>query len=169
MGGPEKGPSILGGDNLPDSIFGKEMREKEAGEWEQKKVLKTEFVKMYSYNELGEKLRKLRPEDASKANKDWFTLTELNERLAKLREMEEKETESRMGGVSFRDLRESLVRLKEADANKKANSMASFDQFTLSFLPLIFVIRNLCMFVSEQFRGCRLLQTLLGMPHQHSC
>ncbi|KAJ8504362.1 hypothetical protein OPV22_005248 [Ensete ventricosum] len=121
MGGTEKSPSILGGENLPDSIFGKELREKEAGEWEQKKVLKTDFVKMYSYNELGEKLRKLRPEDAAKANKDWFTLTELNERLAKLREMEEKETESRMGGVSFRDLRESLVRLKEADANKKAN------------------------------------------------
>ncbi|RWW56046.1 hypothetical protein BHE74_00037264 [Ensete ventricosum] len=132
MGGTEKSPSILGGENLPDSIFGKELREKEAGEWEQKKVLKTDFVKMYSYNELGEKLRKLRPEDAAKANKDWFTLTELNERLAKLREMEEKETESRMGGVSFRDLRESLVRLKEADANKKANDhMSSAEKMKL--------------------------------------
>ncbi|XP_038976499.1 inverted formin-2-like [Phoenix dactylifera] len=121
-GEAEKGPSLIGGrETLPESIFGKELREKKGEGDRESKALKTEFVKMYSYDELGEKLRKLRPEEATKGDKDWFSLSELNERLAKLRELEEKETESRMGGVSFRDLRESLVRLKEADATKKAN------------------------------------------------
>ncbi|KAG1326624.1 pleckstrin domain-containing family O member 2 [Cocos nucifera] len=116
-GEADKGPSLIGGrETLPESIFGKELREKKGEGDGESKALKTEFVKMYSYDELGEKLRKLRPEEATKGDKDWFSLSELNERLAKLRELEEKETESRMGGVSFRDLRESLVRLKEADA-----------------------------------------------------
>ncbi|XXG89812.1 hypothetical protein AAC387_Pa12g1724 [Persea americana] len=56
-------------------------------------ALKTEFVKMYSYGELGEKLKILRPAAAT-AGKDWLSLGELNEGLMKLREMEEKETES---------------------------------------------------------------------------
>jgi hypothetical protein len=34
----------------------------------------------------------------------------MNERLIKLREMEEKEIETRIGGVLFKDLRESLLR-----------------------------------------------------------
>ncbi|XP_072953647.1 uncharacterized protein [Typha angustifolia] len=105
-------------DSLPESIFGKEKKDDGDGAG---KAMRTEFVKMYSYEELGEKLRRLRPEDAGTGGKDWFSLEELNERLVKLRELEEKETESKLGGVSFRDLRESLVRLKEADASKKAN------------------------------------------------
>ncbi|WOK94355.1 hypothetical protein Cni_G03057 [Canna indica] len=120
LGEMDKSSSIFGGD-LPKSIFGKELREKEAGEGGSKKVLKTEFVKTYDYGELGEKLRGLRPEDAAKGDKDWFSLTELNERLAKLREVEDKEIKSRMGGVLVSDLRESLMRLKETDANKKTD------------------------------------------------
>ncbi|XP_075670256.1 uncharacterized protein LOC142640028 [Castanea sativa] len=73
--------------------------------------MKTDFVKMYSYGELGEKLRKLRPsvEEGKKEGETlWFSLSELNQRLMKLREMEEKDTESRIGRISFKDLRESL-------------------------------------------------------------
>lgn len=95
---------------------------------------------MYTCDELGEKLRRLRPEEAAKGGANWFSLNELNERLAKLRELEEKETESKLGGVSFRDLRESLVRLKEADANKKANSKPSN---TVNHVQLLWLLWNL--------------------------
>ncbi|KAL2504466.1 S15/NS1 [Abeliophyllum distichum] len=76
---------IGGSDSLPASIFGKEKRESgdKAGT-----AMRTEFVKMYNYNELGEKLKMLRPE---KKKGTWFSLQELNERLMKLREIEKKE------------------------------------------------------------------------------
>ncbi|XP_042511568.1 uncharacterized protein DDB_G0271670 [Macadamia integrifolia] len=109
---------IVGGSEpLHSSIFGKEWRSKES----ESPSLKTEFVKMYDYGELGEKLRKLRPADA-KAGKNWFSLGELNERLIKLREIEEKETESKIGGVSFKDLRESLMRLRMSEEDKTKRS-----------------------------------------------
>ncbi|XP_043701755.1 uncharacterized protein LOC122652149 [Telopea speciosissima] len=114
---------IGGSEPLPTSVFGKEWRTKEA----ESPSLKTEFVKMYSYGELGEKLRKLRPADTN-VSKNWFSLGELNERLIKLREIEEKETESKIGGVSFKDLRESLVRLRISDEDKmKRSSTHRFD------------------------------------------
>ncbi|XP_020586118.1 uncharacterized protein LOC110028559 [Phalaenopsis equestris] len=129
LGESGRGPQLIGTDKLPDSIFGKERREKKGeGEEGESKVLRTEFVKMYGYEELGEKLQRLRPEKDGKKG-EWFSLTELNERLAKLRELEEKETESKMGGVSIRDLRESLQRLKDSNAIKKAN-MQRFSLFT---------------------------------------
>ncbi|KAF8409024.1 hypothetical protein HHK36_005096 [Tetracentron sinense] len=106
-----------GSDSLPASVFGREIRAKTETE---SQALKTEFVKIYSYDELGEKLRKLRPADAK-----GFSLDELNERLMKLREIEEKETESRIGGISFKDLRESLVKLRMSDDDKSRKSSSS--------------------------------------------
>ncbi|CAA7410588.1 unnamed protein product [Spirodela intermedia] len=111
-------------ESLPDSIFGRELLEKK-GEEEGGRgpaARKTEFLKMYDFEELGEKLRRLRPEEVGSGKKKggWFSLEELNERLAKLRELEEKETEYSIGGVSFKDLRESLVKLRDAD-NKKTS------------------------------------------------
>lgn len=70
-------------------------------------------IRMYAYSELGSKLTTLRPE---KKKGKWFTLVELNERLAKLREIEEKESQTRVGGVSWRDLRDTIVK---SDASKK--------------------------------------------------
>jgi hypothetical protein len=61
-----------------------------------------------------------------RGEKGWFTLKELNERLRKLREMEEKETESRIGGVSFRDLRESLVKLKASNDEKAIKNSGEY-------------------------------------------
>ncbi|KAL2554888.1 S15/NS1 [Forsythia ovata] len=113
---------IGGSDSLPASIFGKEKRESgdKAGT-----AMRTEFVKMYSYNELGEKLKMLRPD---KKKGTWFSLQELNERLMKLREIEEKESEARIGGVTFMDLRESLVRLRMSDDEKaRKNTMQRLD------------------------------------------
>ncbi|RWR96571.1 cell wall protein RBR3 isoform X1 [Cinnamomum micranthum f. kanehirae] len=113
---------LLGGPDsqLPSSIFGREMREKREPE---SPALKTEFVKMYSYGELGQKLKMLRPAAATEGKKDWFSLGELNERLMKLREMEEKETDLRIGGVSFKDLRDSLLTLRKSsdESSKKSN------------------------------------------------
>lgn len=116
---PNRSEIIGGGDNLPASVFGKEMREKKMGS-ENAAAMKTEFVKMYSYGELGEKLRKLRPESKGDT---WFSLGELNDRLMKLRELEEKETESKIGGVNFKDLRESLVKLRMSDDDKTKRSV----------------------------------------------
>ncbi|XP_023892535.1 uncharacterized protein LOC112004517 [Quercus suber] len=127
--GPESAPVFGGTDSLPVSVFGKE-RERKEGEKETM-AMKTEFVKMYSYGELGEKLRKLRPsvrEGKKEGDTLGFSLSELNERLMKLREMEEKETESRIGGVSFKDLRESLVWLRLTETEKaKKNSIQRLD------------------------------------------
>ncbi|TQD95499.1 hypothetical protein C1H46_018911 [Malus baccata] len=81
--------------------------------------MKTDFVKMYSYAELGEKLRKLRPDGKGQ---NWFSLRELNERLMKLREMEEKETQAAIGNVTFQDLRESLLKLQRSDQEKAKKS-----------------------------------------------
>ncbi|KAJ6831314.1 uncharacterized protein M6B38_349400 [Iris pallida] len=122
-------PSISAA-RLPESIFGRELREKNKGDAPveeaaaaegETKALKTEFVKMYTPEELGEKLRRLRPAAAGKAGKNWFSLKELNGRLAKLRKQEEGEIQDRIGGVLFVDLKETLEKLKEADANKNVN------------------------------------------------
>ncbi|GMH22161.1 hypothetical protein Nepgr_024004 [Nepenthes gracilis] len=125
-GGSVRGSNVIGGTNynLPSSVFGKELREMEkVGEKDMVMgTMKTEFVKMYSYGELGEKLRKLRPEGAKKEGENWFSLTELNERLIRLREMEEKESESRVPGVSFKELRESLLRLRVSEDEKAKKS-----------------------------------------------
>ncbi|CAK9169745.1 unnamed protein product [Ilex paraguariensis] len=113
----KESPVVIGGsDRLPSSVFGKEMREKKETEVT---AMTTEFLRMYSYGDLGQKLRMLRPEVAKKeTQKNWFSLAELNERLMKLREIEEKESESRIGGISFKELRESLAKLQISDAEK---------------------------------------------------
>ncbi|XWS11729.1 hypothetical protein CRYUN_Cryun37aG0024700 [Craigia yunnanensis] len=118
-------PPVIGGSlsELPTSVFGREMKEMTKGG---EAAMKTEFIKMYDYAELGQKLKELRPE--MKREEGWFSLQELNERLMKLREMEEKETESRIGGVSFKDVRESLSRLKmSTDEKQKKPSFLRID------------------------------------------
>lgn len=89
---------------------------------------KTEFVRSYSYGDLGEKLKKLRPVNKNK-NNNKFLLTELNERLQKLREMEEEMESS--SGWKFGHLRESLAKLQEDDRTKKnlGTFLLSFGQF----------------------------------------
>ncbi|KAL5716834.1 hypothetical protein ACHQM5_009951 [Ranunculus cassubicifolius] len=76
--------------------------------------VKNELVKIYKYEELGEKLRRLRPANA-KPGQSWFSLSELNERLIKLREMEERESNKNIRGLKFGDLRESIQKLKVSD------------------------------------------------------
>lgn len=121
---PGAGGSVPPPPSLPSSVFGREMREKAGGDSQPAAAAKTEFMKMYSYEELGDKLRKLRPDVQQEERKGLgFSLSELNERLQKLREIEEKETESKIGGISFKDLRESLVQLRVTteSSNKKSS------------------------------------------------
>ncbi|KAE7997260.1 hypothetical protein FH972_001908 [Carpinus fangiana] len=92
----ESGPVIGGTGMLPASVFGKE-RERKGAEGETM-ATKTEFVKKYSTEELYKKLSELPPEGRFISNE--------------MLEMEEKETESNIGGVHMRDLRESLMTLK---------------------------------------------------------
>ncbi|KAK3004852.1 hypothetical protein RJ639_018662 [Escallonia herrerae] len=81
-----------------------------------------EFVKSYSYDELGAKLRKLRPEASKGGKKERFSLVELNERLIKLREMEEQEYESSTAGKMFRDLRNRLVQIRLSERKEMGKS-----------------------------------------------
>ncbi|KAE9584539.1 hypothetical protein Lal_00021813 [Lupinus albus] len=114
---------VFGGTSeLPESVFGPELRGRlRKDESSVAAAMRTEFVKVYGVDVLGEKLRKLRPE---KKERDWFSIKELNERLIKLREIEEKESLSTVEGVSYIDLRESLIRMKESDKdNAKKNSV----------------------------------------------
>lgn len=119
----KESPHVIGGsDNLPQSVFGKEMSDKEEGR--DKDEMRTEFWKSYSYEELGQKLRMFRPE--TKDEKNWFTFAELNERLKKLREYEEKEGGMKIGGIPYRDLRETLVKLKASDDDKRKSTASKF-------------------------------------------
>ncbi|XP_073017948.1 uncharacterized protein [Primulina eburnea] len=88
-------PTItVGSGRLPSSILGtgKENDGNDTG---------TELVKLYDYSELGMKLGLLRPE---KRKGKWFSLQELNERLVKLRKIEEEEKELMVQGVTFKDI-----------------------------------------------------------------
>ncbi|KAK2432411.1 S15/NS1, RNA-binding protein [Trifolium repens] len=77
-------PVINGTGSLPDKIFGNPLREANSKN--------LDFVRLYMHDELGEKLKKLRPQVKGK---DWFSIAELNERLKKVREMDEIEASSK--------------------------------------------------------------------------
>ncbi|KAK6150050.1 hypothetical protein DH2020_017575 [Rehmannia glutinosa] len=111
----ESSINIGGSDGLP-SFFEKEMNKSED---DNVGSTRTQFVKMYNYSELGTKLKMLRPEQ--KKGK-WFSLHELNERLAKLRQIEEMESQVEIGGFSFSDLRQTIVKLSQSTAEKKRNT-----------------------------------------------
>ncbi|MCD7459916.1 hypothetical protein HAX54_042297 [Datura stramonium] len=112
------GMVIGGSENLPASIFGKEMMRDKEGDKERRR---TEFVRMYSHGELGEKLKMLRP---TKEEKGSFSLQELKDRLVKLREeTDENESKSTMAGVVFKELKESLFQLSHHDAQKAKKTM----------------------------------------------
>ncbi|XP_051119697.1 uncharacterized protein LOC127243629 [Andrographis paniculata] len=68
----------------------------------------------YGYKDLGEKLKSLRPE---KRKGKWFSLQELNDRLAKLREIENKKSEEGLG-VAVKDIRDSLKKMSKSKDEK---------------------------------------------------
>ncbi|ESQ35229.1 hypothetical protein EUTSA_v10007635mg [Eutrema salsugineum] len=108
-----------GGEALPMSVFGKEMGERKGREGETEEMM-TEFLKIYGEDELGEKLRMLRPE----GNKEqgWFSLQELNQRLVKLRQVEEKDVQNQRVNISV------LKNVMETFQNDAAQKEAIFQQ-----------------------------------------
>lgn len=125
-----EGPKMISVDRLKESLKLRAQQDNnnklpvllEGETWNTKvesDAMKTEFVKNYTPTELGNKLRRLRPQVKGK---NWFSLTELNERLRKMREMEDKEINSK--GGFFKDIREGLVKLHISDSDKvKKNTL----------------------------------------------
>ncbi|OEL26881.1 hypothetical protein BAE44_0012099 [Dichanthelium oligosanthes] len=70
------------------------------------------LMKTYSYEDLGKKLGELRPAGVAKDGKEWFSLEELQERIAKLGKLEEQE--DRLGG-QFLQIRQSLRELRKPE------------------------------------------------------
>lgn len=126
---------------LPESVFGKELREKFGVEEEAEtgKLASTEFLKIYTHEELGQKLKSLRPEDSQEGKNDWFSLEELNVRLSKLRELEQKEKDQKVHGLSLAALTDSLKHITQRETmnrNKQtAQSMSIFANFNSLMTP----------------------------------
>ncbi|XP_050233807.1 uncharacterized protein LOC126682246 [Mercurialis annua] len=108
--------SMRPGSNLPFSGFGKE----QGG---------TSTWTAYKHKELGEKLRSLRPE-VKEGEKGWFSLEELSGRLKKLKEIEEKDAQSRFGSLSFNNLRDTIISINKSQNSKKKSQNAQ--RFLLS-------------------------------------
>ncbi|GER48475.1 ribosomal protein S15 [Striga asiatica] len=108
---------------------------------EDDETMRTQFVKMYNYSELGAKLQMLRPE---KKKGSWFSLHELNERLAKLREIEKKDN-TEIVGIPLSELRDVVSKM---DGKKKGNEMFSAVDFAFRASNLL--ISLLCHSVSAQ-------------------
>ncbi|XP_027186685.1 uncharacterized protein [Cicer arietinum] len=129
---PSPSSKVIGGTNpLPESVFGKEARERISRELGGSANLLNLPVRSYMHNELGEKLKKLRPQVKGK---EWFSIAELNERLMKVREMDEIEAKSKsdLGSVLNSCLSSSLayIQNQEEDNSKKA-SMQRIDMLSL--------------------------------------
>ncbi|XP_010419387.1 PREDICTED: uncharacterized protein LOC104705097, partial [Camelina sativa] len=103
--------NVIGGEGLPHSVFAEEL---EQGN-DDAEDMKSEFYKSYDPYELGEKLRLYRPE--GKKEQGWFSLQELNQRLVKLRAMEEEHaqrTSSSAHPSIVKELRSEIQKAKAA-------------------------------------------------------
>lgn len=113
---PNMSPGNSGTSLLPDSMFGKEIRDRLA------KVNDSGSfgtVRLYMHDELGEKLKNLRPQVKGK---DWFSIAELSERLKKVREMDEIDAKSSKSSADtnqvFNILKDSVQHIKAKEAEK---------------------------------------------------
>ncbi|KAJ4890029.1 hypothetical protein Rs2_29777 [Raphanus sativus] len=82
-----------------------------------------EFLKIYREDELGEKLKMLRPE--GKKEEGWFSLEELNQRLVKLRQVDEKDVKNQR--VNFSVLRNVIGTFEDEEAKNEAVSLQNLD------------------------------------------
>ncbi|CAH2067964.1 unnamed protein product [Thlaspi arvense] len=120
--------NVLGGaEELPVSVFGEETGQGKMTE-EEMEEMKSEFVKRYDPKELGEILRLYRPQ--GKKEEGWFSLQELNQRLVKLREVEEEAAQRTRKGFAFDELRSGIQQTKEAAA-RKAQAFPDLDFFSV--------------------------------------
>ncbi|PAN25518.1 hypothetical protein PAHAL_4G308100 [Panicum hallii] len=88
---------------------------------------KPEFLRQYSYEDLGKRLGDLRPAGAGKDGKEWFSLEELSARLGRLREVEKEERErAPMAGMGIGALQEALqAHALQTKGQKKAGGAPS--------------------------------------------
>ncbi|EOA35169.1 hypothetical protein CARUB_v10020315mg [Capsella rubella] len=102
-----------GGEGLPYSVFAEELEQRNETE-----EMKSEFFKSYDPFELGEKLRLYRPQ--GKKDQGWFSLQELNQRLVKLRAVEEEHAQrtSTADHSIVKELRSEIQKAKAAEAQK---------------------------------------------------
>ncbi|KZV22606.1 hypothetical protein F511_02623 [Dorcoceras hygrometricum] len=116
---------IIGGsDALPASLLGKDKNDGGGKH-------NVAFVRTYSDEEMGKKLASLRPEKKGK----WFSLQELNDRLAKMRVLEEKEIAARGFSFHLKELKESLVTIKLNSEQKAKRDMHKHYVFSLGGTP----------------------------------
>ncbi|BAT93377.1 hypothetical protein LR48_Vigan05g003400 [Vigna angularis] len=111
-------PGMIGGTNaLPQGIFGKEMRKEGT---KSTTMFSAGFLKTYNVEDLGKKLRMLRPEGKEKG---WFSVRELSERLVRLRKMEEEQARSNTRDSTINIIRGCLAEINEEQnlAKKKAS------------------------------------------------
>ncbi|KAL0732113.1 hypothetical protein Bca4012_028207 [Brassica carinata] len=111
-------------EGLPLSVFGEELEERRKKGDE----MKSEFIKSYNTEELGEILRQYRPE--GKKEEGWFSLQELNQRLVKLREVEEEKAQGARKRFQFDDLRSGIQEKKDAEA-RKSLALQNVDLFSV--------------------------------------
>ncbi|CAI8601366.1 unnamed protein product [Vicia faba] len=115
---PSPSSSFGGTSTMPDLIFGKEIRERLAKGNDASVSLKNfGSVRLMRPDELGEKLKKLRP---PVKGKEWFSIAELNERLKKvMKEMDEIKANSSSSekGV-YNILKDSVNHIRAKDAEK---------------------------------------------------
>ncbi|KAL1198602.1 Small ribosomal subunit protein uS15c [Cardamine amara subsp. amara] len=116
---------IGGGEGLPISVFGKELEQGKKNE-DESEEMKSELIRSYDTNELGEKLRLYRPQ--GKKEEGWFSLQELNQRLVKLRAVEDEREQSTMikQPSIVKELRSEMRKLKADEEKKSAFSKFDF-------------------------------------------
>jgi len=90
---------------MPQSSHNIFNKEREGNVKEDDKDSGTTLTRPYSYEELGKRLGELRSAGAVKDGKEWFSLEELQGRIAKLVELEKQE--NRLGG-QYADIRKSI-------------------------------------------------------------
>nr|XP_051191598.1 uncharacterized protein LOC127305239 [Lolium perenne] len=98
-----------------NGIFAKERAGTEADDPDAAVML----YKTYTYEALGKELQELRPPGAGKDGKDWFSLQELQGRIAKLAA---KDKDTRLGG-QFGALKQSIRSIAKTDKQKAIRNM----------------------------------------------
>jgi hypothetical protein len=98
------------------NIFSNERDGKTAGSRKEDKDSGMMLTRSYSYEDLGKRLGELRPANVAKDGKEWFSLEELQGRIAKLAKLEEQDDQ--LGG-SMSDIRKSIMNFKNAGVGSR--------------------------------------------------
>lgn len=117
-------------EGLPISVFGEELEErKKIGDGDDdSEEMKSEFIKSYNTKELGDILRQYRPEEGKREH-GWFSLQELNQRLVKLRQVEEASALGTRKGTAFDDLRSEIQLARKSQACTFISSLTTYTSF----------------------------------------